>query len=90
MENEDKNYVLAGNLSFYGMIVLIVSIILCNFSAGIGGFLSIGSSITCLIGFVLGIVSKNYRAMAIGGVSFLGFAMILFIGFWAISKGIVQ
>ena len=85
---ENKNYILASKLSFYGMIALIVSIILCNFTASIGGLSSILSGLACLVGCILGIASKNTRASVIGGVSFLAYVGILALGLYAISKGI--
>lgn len=90
MEEKDKNYILSSKLSLYGMIALIVSIILCNISAGIGGLASIISSLVCLGGCVMGIASKNTRAAVMGGVSFFAYIMILFVGFYAISQGIVK
>lgn len=88
-DNQEKNYVLAGKFSLYGLIALVVSIPLCSLAQGLGGLLAIISFLSCLVGFILGLCTKNVRAIVMGAVGWVSFALIMAIGLWAISNALV-
>lgn len=80
IENEDKNYKLAGTLSTVGAVMFVIGIVLCFVAPLLGGLVLILNFFVSTIATILGMTSSNTRAIIVGVIPALMVVFFILVG----------
>jgi hypothetical protein len=80
IENEDKNYKLAGTLSTVGAVMFVIGLLMCYVEPLLGGFILILNFFVSTIATILGMTSSNTRAIIVGVIPALMVVFFMLVG----------
>tara|TARA_B110000305_G_C18840907_1_gene360077 strand:- start:139 stop:402 length:264 start_codon:yes stop_codon:yes gene_type:complete len=80
IENEDKNYKLAGTLSTVGAVMFVIGLVLCFVVPLLGGMVLILNFFVSTIATILGMTSSNTRAIIVGVIPALMVVFFILVG----------
>jgi hypothetical protein len=80
IENEDKNYKLAGTLSTVGAVMFVIGLLMCYVEPLLGGFILVLNFFVSTIATILGMTSSNTRAIIVGVIPALMVVFFMLVG----------